>query len=120
MSEIEYRASLVCKEDPCRNHRGPARTTMLDYQTPFTSWTAAHDHALAMCQKVYGTEHTIIIEAREVGEWHPALAPVKTVDTAALRGKVREVYGDDTEVFVSVRDLLALCNTYDRANRMKR
>jgi hypothetical protein len=36
-----------------------------------------------------------------------------TVDTAALRAKIRPSYGTDTDVFVSIADLSALCDAYD-------
>ena len=115
--KTEYRAVLSCKQSPCTYcHEASARTFVVNHPDgPFTNFIAARDYGRGMAQKVYGSEHSVTVESREVGEWrlHGGLPGVE-VDTVSLRAKADKYPSSpDVEHFVSGRDIRALCDAYD-------
>lgn len=66
----EFRAVLTCKQDPCSYCRGPAHSRLLVHpQGPFDTFEAAREYGQGMAFRVYGSEHSVTVESREVGEW---------------------------------------------------
>jgi hypothetical protein len=66
----QFRAVLECKQDPCGYCRTPGRRFTVEHPAgPFWTEDAARNHGWGMAEKVYGTEHRVIVESREVTEW---------------------------------------------------
>ena len=53
-----------------RTCQGPAHNRLLVHpQGPFDTFEAAREYGRGMAMHVYGSEHSVTVESREVGEW---------------------------------------------------
>lgn len=68
----QFQAVLECTQDPCRGPicNGPARRWPVEHSGgPFPCEDAAREHGRAQARLVYGSEHRVLVESREVTEW---------------------------------------------------
>lgn len=69
---LEYRAVIVCQDDPCAwcSNASAARRLALRSEGPFESPTEALAHGRLIARNVYGiSTHRVSLDVREVSDW---------------------------------------------------
>lgn len=93
---IEYRAVLVCCQDPCPYCGGPARRQISPTGRAYQSRADAEHYGARAKRMVFAIEddeHMVKIECRRVGEWHePASITHRHASPQAWK-RLREAMG---------------------------
>ena len=66
-TRLDYRAVVVCTDDPCTYCRGPAQRHVQHIM--FETYAAALAHGWGMVTKVYGSPHRPEVEAAPIQTW---------------------------------------------------